>query len=93
MKVGNYSVIGANTELYGFVETGQYCRIGSSVVIGTVRMAAMVPGRIILGDHVRVADGTVIENNLSADLIIGDNTQIPARSYVINDGKGNPKLV
>ena len=92
VKVGNYSIIGANTELYGFVETGQYCRIGSSVVIGTVRMAEMVPGRIILGDHVRIADGTVIENNLSTDLIIGDSTQIPARSYIINDGKGNPKL-
>jgi len=90
--VGNYSVIGANAELYGFVETGQYCRIGSSVVIGTVRVAETVPGRIILGDHVRIADGTIIENNLPIDLIIDDRVHIPARSYVINDGKGNPKM-
>lgn len=93
VTVGSYSVIGANTELYGFVKTGQYCRIGSSVVIGTVRAAEKVPGRIILGDHVRVADGTVIENDLPVDLIIDDNVQIPARSYIINDGKGNPQLI
>jgi len=99
VDVGNYSVIGANTEIYGLIQVGREVRIGSSVVIGTVKPGATdnrsdpQPGSIHIGDQVRIGDGAVIENSVSSDLIIPHNSTIPTRSYVINDGEGNPKFV
>ena len=78
---------------HGFVEVGAYCHIGSSVVIGTVKTGEAKPGRIVLGDGVRVGDGTVVENQTEIDLVIPDRAQIHARSHVTNDGFGNPTFV
>ena len=63
VQIADYSTIGTNTEIYGFVEIEQRCRIGSSVIIGTIRGAAAHPGRIYIGDEVRIGDGTVIEKH------------------------------
>ncbi|MEE2908930.1 MAG: hypothetical protein VX830_00870 [Candidatus Poribacteria bacterium] len=99
VDIGNYSVIGANTEIYGLIQVGREVRIGSSVVIGTVKPGATAnrsevqPGSIRIGDQVRIGDGAVIENSVSSDLIIPHNSTIPTRSYVINDGEGTPKFV
>ena len=89
--IGDRSTIGSGTDIYGFVETGTGCQIASSVVLGTVRSGSRNPGKIILGDHVRVGDGTVVENSTELDLIIPDKSEIPARSHIVNDGFGNPK--
>ena len=89
--IGDRSTIGSGTDIYGFVETGTGCQIASSVVLGTVRSGARDPGKIILGDHVRVGDGTIVENSTELDLIIPDKSEIPARSHIVNDGFGNPK--
>ncbi|MDE2830948.1 MAG: hypothetical protein OXN20_12585, partial [Gemmatimonadota bacterium] len=83
--------IGSGTDIYGYVETGTGCQIASSVVLGTVRSGSRNPGKIILGDHVRVGDGTIVENSTELDLIIPDKSEIPARSHIVNDGFGNPK--
>ena len=91
VKIGDNSTVGSGTDIYGFVETGARCHIGSSVVIGTVRAGARAPGRIHLGDGVRVGDGTIIENSTELDLIIPDKSEIPARSNVVNDGFGNAR--
>lgn len=90
VHIGERSVIGQSTEIYGYVELGPECRVGSSVVIGTVKTGEGRPGRIVLGQGVRVGDGTVVENETEIDLIIPDRAQIPARSHVTNDGFGNP---
>jgi len=42
---------------------------------------------------VRIGAGTIIENASERTLIIPDHTEIPARSYVANDGSGRPKFV
>ena len=93
VQVSDHSAVGTNTEIYGFVEIEQRCRIGSSVVIGTIRGASEHPGRIYIGDEVRIGDGTVIENTSEMDLIIPNRSQIPARSHVANDGFGFPRYV
>ena len=93
VKIDDSCTIGTNTEIYGFVEIAQRCRIGSSVVIGTIRGASDHPGRIYIGDEVRIGDGTVIENTSEMDLIIPNRAQIPARSHVANDGFGFPRYV
>ena len=93
VQIAEHSTVGTNTEIYGFVETGPRCRIGSSVVIGTIRSAAEAPGKIYIGEAVRIGDGTVIENTSEMDLIIPDRSQIPARSHVANDGFGFPRYV
>ena len=91
VAIGDRSTIGSGTDIYGFVETGIGCQIASSVVLGTVRSGARDPGKIILGDQVRVGDGTIVENSTELDLIIPDKSEIPARSHIVNDGFGNPK--
>ena len=93
VQIADHSTIGTNTEIYGFVEIAQRCRIGSSVVIGTIRGASDHPGRIYIGDEVRIGDGTVIENTSEMDLIIPNRAQIPARSHVANDGFGFPRYI
>ena len=93
VQISDYCTIGTNTEIYGFVEIAQRCRIGSSVVIGTIRGASDHPGRIYIGDEVRIGDGTVIENTSEMDLIIPNRAQIPARSHVANDGFGFPRYI
>ncbi len=92
VKIGDRSLIGPHTQVYGLVEMGEDCRIGSSVVIGTVKTAQASPGRILIGDGVQVGDGTILENRSELDLTIPDSEDIPARSYVTNDGCGNPKF-
>ncbi len=82
--IGDRSAIGANTEIYGLVEVGRDCRIGSSVVVGTVKSTGANPGRLLVGDGVRIGDGTIVENESTLDLVIPGNTQIPARSHVVN---------
>ena len=52
-----------------------------------------MPGRIFLKNGVHVGAGTIIENASNKDLIIPEKTQIPARSYVVNGGDGNPVVV
>jgi len=91
VKIGAHSTVGSGTDIYGFVETGANCQIASSVVIGTVRSGPRSLGKIILGDRVRVGDGTIIENSTELDLIIPEKSEIPARSHIVNDGFGNPK--
>ena len=93
VQIADYTTIGTNTEIYGFVEIDQKCRIGSSVVIGTIRGASDHPGQIVIGDEVRIGDGTVIENTSEMDLIIPTRAQIPARSHVANDGFGFPRYI
>lgn len=93
VQISDYCTIGTNTEIYGFVEIARRCRIGSSVVIGTIRGASDHPGRIYIGDEVRIGDGTVIENTSEMDLIIPNRAQIPARSHVANDGFGFPRYI
>ncbi len=93
VQISDRSTVGTNTEIYGFVEIARGCRIGSSVVIGTVRGAADHPGRIYIGDEVRIGDGTVIENTSEIDLVIPNRAQIPARSHVANDGFGFPRYI
>lgn len=93
VKVGDRSVIGATAEINGVVEIGADCRIGVSVFIGTIKAGAVRPGEIKLGQGVRIGAGTIIENASELDLIIPDRAEIPARSYVTNDGCGQPKFV
>ena len=93
VQIAEHSTVGTNTEIYGFVETAPRCRISSSVVIGTIRGASEAPGKIYIGEGVRIGDGTVIENTSEMDLIIPDRSQIPARSHVANDGFGFPRYV
>lgn len=90
--IGDRSVIGANTEVYGFVEVGRDCRIGSSVVVGTVKSTDASPGRVLVGDGVRIGDGTIVENESPQDLEIPGGTQIQARSHVVNRG-GAPEYI
>jgi len=93
VRVGDHAVIGPSSEIYGLVEIGPRCHIGLSVVIGTVKVGERKPGRIVLGEGVRVGDGTIIENRAEIDLLIPDQAQIPARSHVTNDGCGKPRFV
>jgi serine acetyltransferase len=93
VRIGDHSVVGANTEIYGLVEVGAGCRIGSATVIGTIKSGERRPGRVRLGEGVRVGAGTIIENSSELDLVIPDRAEIPARSYVVNDGFGTPRLV
>jgi serine acetyltransferase len=91
--IGDRSIIGPSTQVYGLVETGPDCRIGSSVVIGTVKSGETKPGRILIGSGVHVGDGTIIENRSELDLVIPDQAQIPALSHITNDGNSNPRFV
>ena len=93
VKIGDHSTVGTSTEMYGFVEMQERCHIGSSVIIGTIRSEAIRPGIIRLGQHVRVGDGTIIENTSAIDLIIPDKSEVPARSHIANDGFGHPRFV
>ncbi|MCZ6681078.1 MAG: hypothetical protein O7E52_27985 [Candidatus Poribacteria bacterium] len=93
VRIGEHSTIGTSTEIYGRVEIGASCHIGSSVVIGTIKSGIFNPGKIRLGQQVRVGDGTIIENTSAIDLIIPDRAEIPARSHVTNDGFGHPRFV
>ena len=93
VEVKDRSVIGANAEVHGLVSLGVKCKVGASVFIGTIREDDQPPGRIFLKDGVRVGAGTIIENACRKDLIIPEQTQIPARSYVVNDGEGRPRVV
>ena len=93
VKVGDSSVIGATAEINGVVEIGADCHIGVSVFIGTIKAGAVRPGEIKLGQGVRIGAGTIIENASELDLVIPDRAEIPARSYVTNDGCGQPKFV
>ena len=99
VDVSDRSIIGANTEIYGRIQFGSEVRVGSSVVIGTVKPyhhsshQQVRLGRIRVGYQVRIGDGAVIENSLPLDLVIPDKAIIPTRSHVINDGLGHPKFV
>jgi serine acetyltransferase len=93
VEIGDRSSIGINSQVYGYVQVGAECRIASAVVIGTVLAATRRPGRIRLGQGVRVGDGTVIENSTELDLVIPEKSEIPARSHVVNDGFGNPRYL
>lgn len=93
VRIGNNSTIGSGTDITGYIETGARCSIASSVIIGTVRTSSKTPGKILMGKEVRVGDGTVIENSTELDLVIPDQSEIPARSHVVNDGFGNPRYV
>ncbi len=93
VKIGDFSSIGTNTEMYGFIEMGEGCRIGSSVIIGTIKSEASRPGVIRLGKRVNVGDSTIIENTSAIDLIIPDQSEVPARSHVANDGFGHPRFI
>jgi serine acetyltransferase len=93
VRIGNRSSIGINSQVYGYVEIEENCRIASTVVIGTVLSGSGKPGKICLGEGVRVGDGTVIENSTELDLVIPDKSEIPARSHVVNDGFGNPRYL
>ncbi|NKB68080.1 MAG: hypothetical protein GKR89_13545 [Candidatus Latescibacteria bacterium] len=93
VQVDDYSVIGPNTEIYGLVEIGKHCRIGSASVIGTIKSGAEAPGKVHLGDQVQVGAGTIIENGSELNLVIPDKADIPARSHVVNDGCGKPRFV
>ncbi|HAA73981.1 TPA: hypothetical protein DCE37_02535 [Candidatus Latescibacteria bacterium] len=93
VQIGDRSSIGINSQIYGYVEVKEDCRIASTVVIGTVLSGSGRPGRICLGEGVRVGDGTVIENSTELDLLIPDKSEIPARSHVVNDGFGNPRYL
>ena len=42
------------------------------VVIGTVKVGETKPGHIIMGEGVRVGDGTIVENRAEIDLLIPD---------------------
>lgn len=93
VEIGDRSSIGINSQVYGYVQVGPECRIASAVVIGTVLATTQRPGRIRLGEGVRVGDGTVIENSTELDLLIPEKSEIPARSHVVNDGFGNPRYL
>ncbi len=93
VSVGEQSVIGANSEIHGRVEIGTQCRIGASVFIGTIKDSQRQPGCVQLGDGVRVGAGTIIENASELDLVIAHRSEIPARSYVVNNGCGQPRFV
>ena len=93
VKVGDHTVIGATAEINGVVEIGPHCHIGVSVFIGTIKSGLVRPGKITLGPDVRIGAGTIIENASELDLVIPERAEIPARSYVTNDGCGQPKFV
>jgi len=93
VEIGAFSSVGNGSDIYGFVETGEACQIASSVVIGTVRVSGRRPGKIRLGNGVRIGDGTIIENSTELALTIPDYAEIPARSHVNNDGFGNPRYI
>jgi len=93
VRIGDHSSIGTNSEMYGFVEMGEGCHIGSSVIIGTIRSETSQPGIIQLGKNVRLGDGTIVENTSAIDLIIPDQSEVPARSHITNDGFGHPRFV
>jgi serine acetyltransferase len=93
VQVGDHSVIGANSEIHGYVEIGSHCRVGASVFIGTIKDGRARPGRVELGEGVRVGAGTIIENASELDLVIPPRAEIPARSYVVNNGCGQPRFV
>ena len=93
VQIDDYSVIGPNTEIYGLVEIGKHCRIGSASVIGTIKSGAKAPGKVHLGNHVQVGAGTIVENSSELDLVIPPKADIPARSHVVNDGCGQPHFV
>ena len=93
VRISDRSVVGANSEIYGLVEVSPDCRIGTSAIIATVKAGAATPGKIRLGQVVRVGDGAIIENSTELDLVIPDKAIIPARSNLVNDGFGNPKIV
>jgi len=93
VTIGDRSSIGINSQIYGYVDVRQDCRIASTVVIGTVLSGSGRPGKICLGEGVRVGDGTVVENSTELDLVIPEKSEIPARSHVVNDGFGNPRYL
>ena len=93
VQVGDHAVIGANTEIYGLVEVGEHSHIGPSVVIGTIKDGPVKPGHIRLGRRVHVGSGTIIENRSRHELSIPDDAELPALSYVVNDGDGRPQVM
>lgn len=93
VRVGDRAVIGATAEINGVVEIGADCHIGASVFIGTIKVGSVRPGAVKLGQGVRVGAGTIIENASELDLVIPERAEIQARSYLINDGCGQPKFV
>jgi serine acetyltransferase len=93
VAVGDHAVIGPNTEIYGLVQIGSHSHIGPSVVIGTIKDGPTRPGHIRLGSRVRIGSGTIIENRSQRELVIPDGAELPALSYVINDGEGRPQVV
>ena len=93
VSVGDRSVIGANAEIHGRVDVSAQCRIGASVFIGTIKDSDRRPGRVVLGENVRIGAGTIVENASELDLFIPEQAEIPARSYVVNDGCGQPRFV
>ena len=92
VRLSDGSVVGANTEIYGSVEVAAGCRIGTSAIVGTIKTSGQRPGKIRLGEGVRVGDGAIIENSTELDLNIPDKAEIPPRSHVINDGFGRPRI-
>jgi len=93
VRIGDGCVIGPNTEIHGRVEVGARCHIGASAFVGTIWSGGTRPGRIVLGEGVRVGAGTILENGSQLDLVIPAGAEIPARSYVTNDGFGRPQYM
>jgi serine O-acetyltransferase len=92
VRVGDGSVIGANTEINGLVEIGKNVRIRAAVVARTVRTGEK-PGRIVFGDEVTVGEESLIINDNPTDLVIPNGTAIPPKSHVINYGDGRPRFL
>lgn len=92
VRIGDGSVIGANTEINGLVEIGENVRIRAAVVARTVRTGER-PGRLVFGDNVTIGEESLIINDNPTDLVIPDGTEIPPKSHVINYGNGQPRFV
>ena len=92
VRVGDGSVIGANTEINGLVEIGKGVRIRAAVVARTVRTGEK-PGRIVFGDNVTIGEESLIINDNPTDLVIPDGTTIPPKSHIINYGDGRPRFL
>jgi len=93
VKVGEGSVVGANTEINGFVELGKEVKIRAAVVARTVLSTAGRPGKLVFGDGVTVGEETLIINDHPTDLVVPPNTNVPPKSYIINYGDGRPRFV
>ena len=93
VEVGDGAVIGANTEIYGFVQLGRNVRMGSAVVARTVKSAAGPGGRLVFEDGAVVGDESLIINDQPSDLVIPARSSIPPHHHVVNDGFGRPKML